>query len=234
MHAMGLTEAQVQVVLDELRDGRTVSIGGSRCNTTYGWRDGAFYAEAFDEGHVEEHASDEGEVRRWIERDPAAFASLAQAPDVRAFREAWARDDREGAVAALRRAEAIADPLHQFRVFAAALLWPDRSPTDEERAMVREMLTSQTAWHAFLSPVGWELTPERGRQGVAYLDRLLAMVPEPRGYETRASFHELAGDLDAAIDDLWRSLAETPDDAWWRPELVERIAKLEAKRQAAR
>ena len=49
--------------------------------------------------------------------------------------------------------------------------------------------------------------------GVLFVDRLIEMVgPCPGCWRLRASFHEAAGDLAAAVADLERELARTAED----------------------
>lgn len=224
-----LTPDEVEIVLVELRGGATVATGGSRCNTTYGHAKGRYYAVDFDEGHETERLLTEADLRRVIDQEPDAFRPLVRRPHLRAFRAAYDVGERLVAREHLLAAAEIGDPHRQFAVFAAALGWPHHVPDQTLTASIREKLADVTAWHAFFEPLGWERTPARGREGVAFVDTLLEIAPEPRGYEVRGSFHELAGALPEAVADVQRAVASAPEGAWWLPGAVERLEKLKTK-----
>jgi hypothetical protein len=232
------TDEDVDIILAEIRGGTAVSVGGSRCHRDWYYRDG-WWASDFDEGPGDEFPVDEAAVRAAIARDPLDFVNLRRAPHLRALRAAWAQIDptppaavpgalRDPALGHLAEAMRWGDPLGQGQVQAAALRWPEEGPTEVEAGLIRGRLQDFTAWHVFMELAGWDQSPAQGRRGVAFIDRLLAMVGhEPRAYGIRASFHELTGDRSAALADLRVELAGTPADAWWRSETEKRIRKLE-------
>lgn len=225
------TEAQVQAILDAMRGGATVTVGGSRCHTSFGCRDGSFVEEDFDEGTIFERPSSERAQREAIAQHPSDFRPLLQAKPLRALRAAFEAKDWPATLEALEEARQVLDPMQHLRVFAIALKSP-AWPSEEDLVLVRQVLAGGTAWHAFLDVAGWQLTPARGRQGVDFVDRLLALVQEPRGYESRASFRVLAGDKAGAIEDLRLAINLAPSDAWWRAYVESRLKKLEAEIQA--
>ncbi len=229
---MQLTEQEVEAILGEMRErGGTAWRGGSRCNTTYSFSEGRYRRADFDEGHVEEFAIAEDEVRRAIAGEPQAFLPLLRAPHHRLLRAALAAGDRGAARAHLRASLAWGDRLDQGAVLDAFLAWPEARPTPEVVALAREKLSSFTAWHVWMDATGWDRSPENGRRGVAFVDGLVELAGRAPGWsQARASFHELAGDPAAALADLEAEVAEAAARGAEAPEHVrERLARLRAK-----
>jgi len=197
---MGYGADEIDIILDELRRGAWVTVGGSRAHTSYGVRDGRWVVAVFDEGHDEEHPSDEATVRDVIARDPVAFVSLLRAPHLRAFRAAWHAGDDPAARAALAAAGAWGDPHAQLVIWDAALAPADEPAPEATRRAIAQHLAGHTAWHAFWDVVGWDRTPANAERGLAFLDRLLALAPvdplPPAVEAQRASFRKLAGRTD--------------------------------------
>ncbi|MCC6623589.1 MAG: hypothetical protein IT385_20185 [Deltaproteobacteria bacterium] len=178
---MTYDEAAVESILEEMRRGHAVVVGGSRAHTTYAFRGDRWVAEAFDEGYVEDHAIDEAAVRDVIARDPDGFLPLLRAPHLRRFRAAFEVDDRPAARAALRDAGAWGDPHSHFVIWDAALADDgEGAPAPEVIAAMADDLRGHTAWHAFWDVVGWDRTPAHARRGLWFLDRLMAIArPDP-------------------------------------------------------
>lgn len=185
---MPLTDSEVQVILDELQRGQTVSVGGSRAHTTLGFRNGAWFEAAFDEGAVEEHPITAAQLRRTIESHPDAFRPLLRAPHLRRFRSAFLGGDHLAARSALHAASAWGDPFSYYALWQAALeaeapstkpadLPADASPPGGELvATIRSHLRGHTAWHAFWEPMAWDRTPGNARRGLWFLERLVDLV----------------------------------------------------------
>jgi len=88
---MSFSEAEIETILDELRRGATVQSGGSRCHTTWFYRDGAWGWEDFDEGYTEEHPTDEATIRRLIATEPGLFEPVLAVPHRKRFSTAFSR-----------------------------------------------------------------------------------------------------------------------------------------------
>ncbi|MBW2257725.1 MAG: hypothetical protein JRI25_24430, partial [Deltaproteobacteria bacterium] len=70
-------------------------------------------------------------------------------------------------------------------------------------------------------------TPENGRRGVAFVEQLVEMVGEvPLCWKARASFRQMAGDLEGALADLERELALTPEGDWWHGQLRKDLERM--------
>jgi hypothetical protein len=207
---MNLSDADVLVILDELRRGQTVSVGGSRAHSTYGFREGSWFEEAFDEGSVTEHPIAEAQLLRTIEAHPNAFVPLLRAPHLRRFRAAFLDGDHPAARAALHDASVWGDPFSYYAVWEAALRGPDRPrASDEVKATILSHLRGHTAWHAFWEPMAWHRTPAHARLGLWFLDRLVDLVAPPGG--APGTVDDVAGDdpsLAGAIERQRRMMVE--------------------------
>lgn len=224
---MSLSEAEIETILEELRGGATAQRGGSRCHTTYYYRDGQWGFEDFDEGHTEEHHTTEAVVRELIAREPELFVDVLARPHWRRLTPAFLAGERDVARQALRSVFAHGDPLDHGKVLDAVLAWPDAAPSDEVAALVRSKLEGFTAYHVFMQAAGWDRSAAVGAKGVEFADRLLAMVgPALGSHYLRAAFHEQAGDLAAAERDLLEELARTPAGAWQRGPFQEALERV--------
>lgn len=224
---MTWSEAEVEAILERMRGGATVMTGGSRCHTTYGHRDGAWFQEDFDEGYTQEGPSSEAVIRGLITREPQLFASILAAPHRQRLAAAMVAGDVPAARAALRAALAYGDGLGEGVILEAVLTWPQATPSEGVAALIREKLLDFTAYHVFMGAVGWDRSPAIAAQGVTFVDRLVAMVGEAPGcFRVRASFHELAGDLEAAVRDTQAELDRTPTSDWRHQGYQEQLERL--------
>lgn len=195
-------------VIDALRLGAVITIGGSRAHSIYGFdtRQG-WYREDFDEGALTVSRSSEADVRALARRDPTACRVPLHTGRWRAFRDALDRDDRPAARAALAHWQALGDPLDDAPILAAWLA-PDAGPLDPDTAdRIRARLRSGTLWHLFMETVGWSRAPGTGARGAAFLDTLLARLdePPPQAEALRRAFLDLDGG-----DDDGRGNGATP------------------------
>lgn len=221
---MGFSPEQVAEILELMRGGETVQIGGSRAHATYLYRDGAWRLEDFDEGYVQEYACSEVELRRLIRREPRVFRALLQRPRWARFSDAFLAGEGSRALALLDEALRYGDSLHHGQVLRAFLL--DRATRSQLR-WIREKLHGYTAYHVFMEAACWDQDPATAAKGVLFVDRLIGLAGEvPGAYEVRATFQEAAGEREAAIRDLERDLALTPADDWRREKLQEKLARL--------
>jgi hypothetical protein len=224
---MSWSEAEMETILALMRAGATVMTGGSRCHTTYGYRDGRWVYEAFDEGYTSEGPSSEALVRELIAREPRLFAPILAAPHRQRFTAAFLAGDAAAAREALRSALVYGDVLGEGAILEAVLAWPEAAPSAEVAALVREKLHDFTAYHVFMGAVGWDRSPAVAAKGVELVDRLIAMVGEAPGcFRVRAAFHEQAGDLAAAERDTRAELERTPADDWRRSGYQEQLERL--------
>lgn len=224
---MSFSAAEVEIILEQLRAGATVQSGGSRCHTSYYYRDGAWGQEYFDEGYTEAVESSEAHIRGLITSEPQLFAELLAAPHWRRFTASFLAGDRPAAREALRSALAYGDRPSAGKILDAVLAWPETAPSDEVVQLVRSELSGLTAYHVFMGAVGWDRSPAVGAKGVAFADQLLAMVGPAVGiHYLRATFHEQAGDLAAAERDMREELASLPTTDWHRAPFQAQLERL--------
>jgi hypothetical protein len=185
-----------------------VTIGVSRCHTTYRGKDGQAYAEDFDEGMTEEKPISERTLRYVVASDPDAFLPAiridAQVDFEQALRED-AADLREKLGELLRYGDFTASP---------ELLWPDAELPPGFPGMER---TGNDVYHAVLSTNRYQKNGAAGRFGIQVCRRLAEKghdkMPEFRLY--RAEFHLLVDDWASALEDLkWeQSQRKEPDSS---------------------
>jgi hypothetical protein len=227
---MSWSDAEVELILEQMRLGETAMSGGSRCHTTYFFRDGHWICEAFDEGHVDEYASSEAEMRRLIAQDPELFRAMLRAVPWRRFSAAFLAGDRTEARARLRDALAYGDPFGHAAIFDAILQLPEVRPSEEVAALIRDKLRGFTAYHVFMDAVLWNRSPETAAKGLAFVDDLIAIVGEATGcHYLRAAFHEQAGDLASAERELVRELELLPLDSSSRSSYEQSLARVRAR-----
>lgn len=227
---MSWSDADVELILEQMRHGETAQTGGSRCHTTYFFRDGQWRCEAFDEGHTDEYASSEADVRSLIAREPEVFRPMLRAVPWRRFTAAFLAGDRVDARARLRDSLVYGDPFDHAAILDAVLQWPDVPPSEEVVALIRNNLIGFTAYHVFMDAVGWNRSPEIAPKGLAFVDDLVAMVGETTGcHYLRSAFHEQAGDLVAAERELVRELELLPPDSTSRDSYEQSLARVRAR-----
>lgn len=209
---MAWSEAEIEQILDMMRAGATVQTGGSRCHSTYFYREGSWGYESFDEGYTREGPTSEAAMRERIDQEPELFRGVLVAPLRRRFTAAFLAGDREAARERLReQLELDRDPLDQGRILAAVLAWPEVEPSDELVALIRSKLSGFTAYHVFMGATGWDRSAAAAAKGIEFAEQLIAMVGEVTGtLYLRSAFHEQAGDLAAAERDMLDELERTP------------------------
>jgi hypothetical protein len=227
---MSWSEAEIELILAEMRQGATAETGGSRCHTTYFFRDGRWAREDFDEGYTQLFASSEADVRGLIESDPELFRPMLRAVPWRRFTAAFLAGDRADARARLRDALVYGDPFDHAAILDAVLQWPEVPPSGEVAALIRENLRGFTAYHVFMDAIGWDRSPATAGKGLAFVDALVGMIGEATGcHYLRSAFHEQAGDLAAAERELVRELELLPGDSSSRSSYEDSLARVRAR-----
>lgn len=231
---MSWSQAEVEVIVEQMQLGATAQTGGSRCHATYRFSEGQWVFEVFDEGHTEVHASSEAQIRSLIASDPELFRHILRSVPWRRFSAAWLAGERELARAHLREALAYGDSLGHGVMLDAMLAWPETAPSEPLVELMREKLRGFTAYHVFMDAIGWDRSPERGGDGLAFVDQLIEMVGEAVGcHYLGAAFHEQAGDLDAAERELLRELERLPEGHSNRSTYEQSLARVRARISAA-
>ncbi len=230
----GLTPERIDEALDAMRrHGLGIMSGGSRWHTSWGWSeaDASFFGEHCDEGARERHLIDEASMRETLRRRPAETLRLLYGAARRPGIEAMLRDDPAGMLAALEVARTYLQPSDDDELLAALL----RDEVGEaQREVLRDRLRGHAVWHLFMNATGWTRTPENGRRGLAFLERVVTLVgpPEPFAAITqRLSFLGLMGDDAERIAVVERGLARDDLTAEQRAELHDRIARLHVQRE---
>jgi hypothetical protein len=223
------SEAEVEAILELMRAGATVQTGGSRCHTTYFYREGAWAQESFDEGYTSESPTSEDAIRGLVAREPELFRNVLAAPRWRRFSAAFLAGEREAAREALRSALEYGDSLGHGKLLEAVLDWPEEAPSEEVVKAFRDNLRGFTAYHVFMGAAGWDRSPATGLKGVEFADQLRAMVGEAVGiHYLRAAFLQQAGDLAAAEREMLEEIARLPeghDNRSYYEDQLERIRR---------
>ncbi len=221
------SDAETETILAAMRAGAGVMSGGSRSHSTYRVHAGAWIREDFDEGYETTHPSSELEVRRMIVDDPELFRGILHAQPWSRFVSAFVADDWAAARVALAEASVYRDPEQRRAIWAAYFDWPTRAPSPEVVAALEQLLVGYTAWHLFMDATGWARTPDNGARGLAFADRVAAMIGEAPGlHYLRANFHELRGDRDAQRRALAAEVAALPETHAMRRHCEGLLAKL--------
>ena len=220
----------VREVFAEMRAGASIRVGGSRSHATYLFRDGGWWVESFDEGHVEESPTDERAIRDLLAREKDKAREIIRQARWRPFSEAFLRGgDPRRALDLLEESRRFGQQFRHADILEAFLRDPPRLDP-KTKAVIKDELKAFTVYHTFMDAARWDRSPETGRKGVLFVDRLIAMVGTCLGcFKVRASFHEQAGDLAAAVADVERELAQTPSDAWECEALEIYLSALRAK-----
>lgn len=227
-------KVELSEVLAEMRAGASIMSGGSRCHTTYFFRDGAWRVEHFDEGHVEEDTIAEDSIREVIKLYPDKARAIIRRARWRPFSEAFlAGGDPTRALELLEASRAYGQRFRYAEILEAFL----RFPTDLDPELadhIRSELRGFTAYHVFMEAASWDRSPETGRKGVLFVDRLIEMVGVcPGCFKVRASFHQQAEDHAAAVADLERELAQTESSGWNHEYLTGLLATARARARKA-
>jgi hypothetical protein len=228
-----LNETLIEQVMQAMRlRGATFFSGGSRCHTTEGWLNGQWSREDFDEGHIVHTTLSEEDIRHIIRHNPAKARALLYADVRRAATEAMLRDDEAGVVAGILAAGQF-DTINEDDRLLLALY--SGQVGEAERAALRDKLAGHTLWHLFMNLTAWARTPENGRRGLAFLERVVALIGPPEPFHAaaqRASFYDLIGDTQGQIDALAASLTHPDATLAQRIETLLRIAQLHARAQS--
>lgn len=231
---MSWSQAEVEAILEQMQLGATAQTGGSRCHTTYGFSDGQWVCEAFDEGHTDVYPSSEAQIRSLIASEPELFRGILRSIPWRRFSEAYLAGEREVARVHLREALAYGDGFGHGSILDAMLAWPETAPSESIVELMREKLRGFTAYHVFMDAIGWDRSPELTGKGLAYVDQLVEMVGEAVGcHYLRATFHEQGGDLAAAERELLRELERLPEGHSNRSTYEQFLARVRARMSAA-
>lgn len=228
------SEPEIESILRAMRAGASVSSGGSRSHVTYLWTQAdEWVCEQFDEGHVATHPCSEAFIRGLIEREPELFRGLLHQGPWSRFVAAFVAGDRPAAREALAAAAHYMDPEGRRAQWEAWLDWPERAPSVEVVERLRAKLEGVTAWHMFMDASGWERSEANAARGLAFAERLAAMLGERLGatiglHWLRASFHELAGDREAARREVELELASLPASHWLRAHAQTKLDQLRA------
>jgi len=220
----------VREVLAEMRAGATIRVGGSRCHATYFFRQGGWWLEDFDEGHVREFPLEESTIRELIAREKDAAREIIRQARWRPFSEAFlAGGDPTPALRLLEESRRFGERFHHAEILEAFLRFPPRLDRRVAK-VIRAELKGFTAYHTFMEAARWDRSPEVGRKGVLFVDRLIAMVGVcPGCFRVRCSFHEQAGDLEAALADAERELAQTRPKTWDHDFITDRVHTIRAR-----
>lgn len=173
---MKISEVELEQVLRTMREGGTVSQGGSRTHSTLGIDREGWYWEHFDEGLVERRPASEADLREIAVRDPSALLPLLRQPHWNDFMLALEADDTESARRHLNNWLRYGDPFDQGKIWLAIFDWPRHQPSTEIIGLIREKIRDYTAYHLFMNAHGWPKGPAASSRALALLDRLLAMV----------------------------------------------------------
>ena len=223
------TAQNIEIILAELRKGRQIRIGGSRCHNYYGYKDGSWITGSFDEGYFEDRSCTRAEMVQHIQRHFSNFKGLLKIPHQRAIQDALHADDKQLALKHLLAWENIQDSLAEAPVLRAYLQWPDVLPGDDVQALIQEKIRSFTAYHVLMTHLFFKRTVENGVLGLKYLDTLIQIVGEvPRWRELRATFREMSADIEGAIEDLQYTLDTLSPEFYYQEDNVkQRIKRLQ-------
>ncbi len=173
----GLATEQIEEILDGLRMGLTITVGGSRAHSVIGRDAKGWYREDFDEGALQRQALDEAVVRTLIVDTPDAALGVLRTLRWRELRQAMACDALPEARQALARWRALGDPMQDGPVLHA-WLHPEEAIDTATQALIAAKFRSGTAWHLFMETVAWSHEPGVGRRGAAFVTALLARLED--------------------------------------------------------
>lgn len=184
---------QIDLILEQMRQGGTVTQGSSRCHVDYGWDAEGFYADLFDEGAIERRRIDEAEIRELHARDPALFAGLLRRHGWRTVRRALDADDLPAARAGLRWMIRTCDLHDNAAVWLAAI--GEDAPEAAIVEVIRAKARGKVLWHALMEGFEWQATAATGARAAWLLDRLVERMTGIRGQAVlRARFAAMEAD----------------------------------------
>lgn len=197
-----LTADETEAVLGLLRAGRTARLAWGPCGRSYGWTQGHYVCEEWEEGHTSLFALDEAELRAAIAAHPGAFRRALHEPIHEEFRRAFLADDRPRARTLLADDAFAGDP--RAELLAVFLAWPAKPPPEQETRLANQL--GKHGANAFRLAVGmasFDREPATTYpRGVAFLDTLdQATGSGGRHRFARAEWLLGAGDEAAALAD---------------------------------
>jgi hypothetical protein len=234
---MSFTPEEMDRIVCGIRAGYVVTIGGSRCNTSYRANEaGDLVIEHFDEGHVDAHPLSEDELRRVVRESPRdEFVGVLRAPLKDALREAIFNGvETSDFTPATRCFEDLAK--YGYDALASMLLVEGvlrslaanvKHPPEKVSAMMAGVLDGNSLYHAVMQPIGHDKSVAAGKFGVFFF----AKVAEALGHEDlrgfrryRGTFRAMAGDLRGALADFEWEQARMPKGDADAPYLARDIA----------
>lgn len=209
---MNLSADEIDCALDALRAGATITIGGSRAHSTYGFENGNWYGEDFDEGAIGYRTISEADIRQLAIERPQAVQPLLRGLVWREFQIAFA--DGNAAAAArtlLARWRDYGGDDGQADILAAVLDGPAATPSPQVCALIRARVRDRVAFHLVMDTLGWDMSPASARRGLALVERLLAMSGDDsaEAHELRERLRALA-DAPVAAPDISSPSTATP------------------------
>jgi hypothetical protein len=172
---MPFSAEDVDAIVAALREGYSVTVGGSRCHTDYDFRDGGFRQNNFDEGYEQAFALSEHELRAVIERHESEFVYALDVGRWRACKAAALAGDWPAVGRALEGLRA-PDGLRNAEVLRAVGLWPAVALTEELRAHIASCDRSSTLYHVFMTAVRWEKSRDVSARAIEWIERVEAIV----------------------------------------------------------
>jgi hypothetical protein len=173
-----LTEAEIEELVEAVRAGATLSTPGSRCHSTWGFHDGRWFREDFDEGAISTSSVSETSVHALLAEQPDIGIDLLRSRRWSSLRTALAAADHEGALAALGAWSRYGGGIDTLRV-ASAWLSPAASIADEPtRSALRSMFRDGTLLHLYMDLHGWPKAAGTAARCLDFVDALMARLGE--------------------------------------------------------
>jgi hypothetical protein len=186
VRGMTYSEEDLTAIVQAIREGYIVTVGGSRCHTDYFARDQSLWMQYFDEGYTEEHEIDERLLRAAIASNPREFASCLDVERWRRCEQAMMAGDWSSVESALDGLRA-SDSLQTAAVLRAVAALDAKPISDELRELIRSRERSRTLYHVYMHAVGWQRSRAVFDRALEWLSRVEAALGE-RCEQTRASF----------------------------------------------
>jgi uncharacterized protein (TIGR02996 family) len=215
---VNFTEEEIDRVIAGLLGGLEVVQGGSRCHTTIRGRDGTLYLEDFDEGYTTERACTEEEVRRWIAASPGDFLNVIRAPLREALSHSLLGITTESPLDRIQALLVYGDCLDRRHLLEAVIQWPEKTPGEEAMKELATIRDGLDAYHFIRSAIGYGANSaaagELGMRFYSILEEMMDGREAPNWRRHRATYRELTGDDQGALEDLyWEQARASEDDA---------------------
>lgn len=177
--ATPLAPHDVSEILAALRAGASISTPGSRCHSSFGFADGGWYREDFDEGATVLRSIDEAAVRSQLADTPEIGRELLRRRRWQQVRAAVATGDHAAAAVALDAWRSHGGEEATALIVTAALR-TDEAPLDTATATaVRQRFADGTLLHVFGELHGWPNDAAGATRCLAFIDALLRRLGEP-------------------------------------------------------